>query len=200
VRTNHLIEPIQCILETANAPLSEYALIGQLQAQGWLEPIDSSNTLSLYSAHFLVYNALFHLHLYYLEHNQFLTISALQIYLTNGDDPTESSSTDLKQADETNQADMVSLRDYYLDWSHLDGATKESVSQLLNSFWEHFVNHDEYVEALTVLMLPSEKPVDYQQVKVAYQKLAMQHHPDRGGDVEQFQRINWAFGVLRRAL
>ena len=62
MRKNHLIEPIQCILEAATAPLSEYDLISQLQQQEWLARIDSANTVSLYSAHFLVYNALFQLH------------------------------------------------------------------------------------------------------------------------------------------
>lgn len=34
------------------------------------------------------------------------------------------------------------------------------------------------------------------EIKQAYRKLAMQHHPDRGGDAEQFQKIQQAYSVL----
>jgi hypothetical protein len=207
MRKNHLIEPIQCIVEAATAPLSEYELISQLQEQEWLTRIDSANTVSLYSAHFLVYNALFQLHAYYLERQQYLTISALTISL-NGEnnvdvnhDGTEIESRNVDADSRYNQADITSLRDYYLDWNHLESATQESVEGLLKGFWDRFVSDDDYTNALTALELLNDgQIIDYQQVKVAYQRLAMKHHPDRGGDVEQFQRINWAFGVLRRAL
>ena len=203
MRKNHLVEPIQCILEAATASLSEYELISQLQEQEWLARIDSANTVSLYSAHFLVYNALFQLHAYYLERHQYLTISALTISLDTGlsCDGAEPQSKNLEADDRYNQADIASLRDYYLDWDNLENATKDSVDELLNGFWDRFVSNDDYSDALAVLQLSHDgEAVDYRQVKTAYQRLAMKYHPDRGGDVEQFQRINWAFGVLRRAL
>jgi len=203
MRKNHLVEPIQCILEAATASLSEYELISQLQEQEWLARIDSANTVSLYSAHFLVYNALFQLHAYYLERHQYLTISALTISLDTGlsCDGAEPQSKNLEADNRYNQADIASLRDYYLDWDNLENATKDSVDELLNGFWDRLVSNDDYSDALAVLQLSHDgEAVDYRQVKTAYQRLAMKYHPDRGGDVEQFQRINWAFGVLRRAL
>ncbi len=33
-------------------------------------------------------------------------------------------------------------------------------------------------------------------IKRAYKKLAMQHHPDKGGDAEQFQKISQAYETL----
>ena len=203
MRKNHLVEPIQCILEAATASLSEYELISQLQEQEWLARIDSANTVSLYSAHFLVYNALFQLHAYYLERHQYLTISALTISLDTGlsCDGAEPQSKNLEADNRYNQADIASLRDYYLDWDNLENATKDSVDELLNGFWDRLVSNDDYSDALAALQLSHDgEAVDYRQVKTAYQRLAMKYHPDRGGDVEQFQRINWAFGVLRRAL
>ena len=34
------------------------------------------------------------------------------------------------------------------------------------------------------------------EIKKAYRKLAMQHHPDRGGDQAQFQKIQEAYNTL----
>lgn len=38
-----------------------------------------------------------------------------------------------------------------------------------------------------------------QEIKTAYRKLAMEHHPDRGGDESQFQRISQAYETLSDA-
>lgn len=42
-----------------------------------------------------------------------------------------------------------------------------------------------------------ERTCDAAAVKSAYRKLAMTHHPDKGGDAEAFRRIVEAFEVLR---
>ena len=35
-----------------------------------------------------------------------------------------------------------------------------------------------------------------QDIKTAYRKLAMEHHPDRGGDESHFQKISQAYDTL----
>lgn len=47
-----------------------------------------------------------------------------------------------------------------------------------------------------VLGLPATATKD--EAKEAYRRLAMQHHPDRGGDVEQFQAIKVAYELFQR--
>jgi curved DNA-binding protein len=38
-----------------------------------------------------------------------------------------------------------------------------------------------------------------EQIKTAYRKLAIQHHPDQGGDAEKFKQVTEAYEVLRDA-
>ena len=41
------------------------------------------------------------------------------------------------------------------------------------------------------------KSASPEELKRAYKKLAMQHHPDRGGDQKTFQEINEAYDTLK---
>ena len=40
-------------------------------------------------------------------------------------------------------------------------------------------------------------PVSAQQIRQQYRRLAMQHHPDRGGDSVKFRQISAAFQRLK---
>ena len=40
------------------------------------------------------------------------------------------------------------------------------------------------------------KDTPWDQIKKAFRKLAMQHHPDKGGDPEMFKKVRAAFEVL----
>jgi len=54
------------------------------------------------------------------------------------------------------------------------------------------VNNDKFYELLGV-----EKTATQHEIKKAHRKLALKHHPDKGGDEEQFKAINQAYEVLR---
>ena len=86
------------------------------------------------------------------------------------------------------------LRGYYLDLSNLESTSERDVDELLASFWLRFQSVDQRADALQELGLTD--PVDDATIKRAYRQLAMQHHPDRGGDTERLQAINAAVSVL----
>lgn len=190
-----LVDAVQCIVDTATEPFSEYQLIHMLNQQGWELSINAMNSLTLFTSHFLVFNALYRLQAEYWQKQQrYLAVSALSIHLhpkMESNKSAENDSTSL--AGYTSDAE---LRSYYLDISQLEAATEGSVNTLLNQFWECYIAADESNEALQLFEL--EHPVTQKDIKQRYRTLAMKHHPDRGGNPEKFQRVNWAFGVLQR--
>lgn len=187
----NLKEAIQAILEVAAKPVSEYQLIVQLREQGWDLPTDAVDTLALFKSHFLIYHALYHLQSDYWEARQYwLEISALAIALHPMPDFSSSTALHCYQQDHK-------LRAYYLDLSNLESETVDSISELLNQFWQVYINTDERSKALAVFQM--DETVSYDDIKRRYRQLAMEKHPDRGGDGQQFQQINWAFGVLQQA-
>ena len=82
------------------------------------------------------------------------------------------------------------LRDYYLDWRNLDGMTEAGVQRLLDAFWNRFGRCGDRERALAELDLVD--PVSDAVIKQAWRRLAMMHHPDRGGDKARLQVINHA--------
>lgn len=86
------------------------------------------------------------------------------------------------------------LRAYYLDLTHLEKTGKQEVLELLDTFWLRYTRHDRRAEALAALGLAD--PVDHLEIKRRYRELAMEHHPDRGGEMEKLQAINAAMGLL----
>ena len=82
------------------------------------------------------------------------------------------------------------LRDYYLDWRNLDGMTEAGVQRLLDAFWNRCGRVGDRERALAELGLVD--PVSDAVIKQAWRRLAMMHHPDRGGDEARLQAINHA--------
>ena len=175
--------------------LSEFELIQWLRESGTLPVARDalSDRLGLFRIHFLVFHGLYTLRLQLLESKQgVLEISPIKTRLL----PYFATETGVQEQDP--------LQDYYLDLSHFTGTTEEDVNSLLDDFWMKFaksafganplVSEDERQAALTVLGL--QDPVENTDIKMAYRRLAMAHHPDRGGDEETLKEINLAAKTL----
>ncbi|MHB1292692.1 MAG: DnaJ domain-containing protein, partial [Sulfuricella sp.] len=71
---------------------------------------------------------------------------------------------------------------------------KQEVLEMLDTFWLRFARLGHRAEALAALGLAD--PVDYPEIRRRYRELAMEHHPDRGGELEKLQAINAAMELL----
>jgi DnaJ-class molecular chaperone len=69
------------------------------------------------------------------------------------------------------------------------------VQQLLDDFWRALRGNQQQPEALATLGLSGRESAAEQ--KQQYRLLVQQHHPDKGGDAEQFRLIQAAWEQLR---
>jgi DnaJ-domain-containing protein 1 len=186
---NPLLTPIARLLHAHPEGLSEYALMKQLEFDGLRlddEP-DVTPELLLFRKHFLVMNALYRLRPVLADEGFDLTISALHIQLHPMDPEQAAAGQALARDDNP-------LRDYYLDWSEFENSSSAHVRRLLEGFWCRYLG-DERLEAAwrTLDLQPGAEP---DRIRVAYRRLAARHHPDRGGDAEQFRRVREAYELL----
>lgn len=165
---------------------SEFQLIQwlQLPEQGIFHADALKHTRTLFESHFLLMHVLYRLQQQWFEQQHaYLTISPLHIQKS------------LWQTGTTEQ--QVSSHDplaaYYLDLNEL-ATEEEEINQLLNSFWQKMLYNEHQQQDFATLKLSI--GADKASIKKQYRKLAMQHHPDRGGNAEQFHAIQVAFQRL----
>lgn len=180
-----LAETLLAILRAHPDGLTEYDLMRKLASDDpAFGPDAYSDELSLFQCHFILYH-----HLYRLrdelwnERQGDLAIHCLKIALR----PCPDDAVRLPATPDP-------LRAYYLDLSHLENTGKQEVLEMLDTFWLRFAHLGHRAEALTALGLAD--PVDYPEIKRRYRELAMEHHPDRGGELEKLQAINAAMELL----
>jgi DnaJ-domain-containing protein 1 len=191
-KNQQLVDVARYLLETNVEPVSEYQLLRLLKDRGWNLPISASDSLALFTSHFLLFNALYVLQDEYWCELRYLEISALKIVLHKAITSNEinRSSTSLLYHN------AHPLRSYYLNLSECELVTRDSLNNLLDQFWGRYFINDERAEALAFFSLPT--TASYSEIKKTYRRLAMHSHPDRGGDVHSFQSLNHAFDVLQR--
>lgn len=151
---------------------------------GW---INDDPTLALFHKHFAVMHSLYRLRHHYAEQGRELAISPLNIQLLP---------TCAKEAEATQvTASAHGVEQFYLEWAHFAEATSDTVTELLKDFWRRYAAVDDTVVALQRLGLEGE--ADWKQVQARYRRLAAEHHPDKGGDSEEFTQIREAYETLK---
>lgn len=188
---NVAIEEIQDILggilDARRTGISEHDLLRELAARhvDFFDGDYFRSTLGLFQRHFLLFHCLYLLRDRLRAAGQAdMTIHCLDIRIV----PYSSI-----RSDHPALADPLAA--YYLDLENLKSTGEADVLRLLDGFWKRFAGEGRRDEALAVMELAL--PVSYEEIKRQYRRLAMRLHPDRGGDAEQFQRLEWAMGVLR---
>lgn len=177
---------LQEILQLHPAGLSEYALLQHLRgdSRSGFAATNTEDNEDLFHTHFLLFHYLYRLR----DRLRSTQAGDLEIHtLTIRYYPTANAS-----AQALSQADP--LRSYYLDLTQLETTTRADIDAMLGRFWTRFSRYDRRDEALSILELSSD--ADDAAILLQYRRLAMQHHPDRGGDATKLQAIHAALAIL----
>jgi len=166
--------------------LSEYTLLKKLKALGYFGFLSNrpAKPDALYMAHFLLFHALYRLQKNnYYEKKGIIDIGPFNIRLR-----------DYQSGEAALTVSKDNLAAYYLDMANLDNTSRADVEALLDAFWREYARFDNREAALSELGLVD--PVDELTIKETYRRLAMHHHPDRGGESKRLQAINAAYAHL----
>jgi len=169
------------------AGLSEHALLSLLRRE---EPLfatfSAREPLSLFRGHYLLFHALYRLRERRLRAGQgSVRVEPLRIALEACAD-----------ASSALVAGVPDMGFWYADIRRLATVTAAGVVALLREFHTQRLVAGQRAAALAVLGLRD--PVDAACIEGQYRRLAMRHHPDRGGDEQHARELNAAIAVLRR--
>lgn len=181
---------LQAELEKNPEGIGEYDLLQNLKSHGYFDFLSSpASPHELFHAHFFLFHSLYLLRDIFLDKKLYiLNIHTLKIQLQ----PYHVGIKSIESENNLQEADK--LRAYYLDLNNLEKMSEDDVYDMLTAFWNKINRYDNREAALAELGLTD--PVDDKVIKQEYRRLAMQHHPDRGGDSEKLQKINDAVALL----
>ena len=166
--------------------VSEYELLRWLQApqQGIFRTDALRDPLLLFRSHFILMHCLYRLRSQWAENRTaILEISPLQIRRMPW-----------QQSDRQAAAWHDPLASYYLDLNELNTG-RDDVEAMLRHFWQQMLLPDHQQQDLALLELT--EPVTAKEIRLQYRRLAMRHHPDRGGNEQHFCQLQAAFQRLK---
>lgn len=183
---NPLIAPLLALLQQAAGSYKVHELMAALRQQGAIPQLADDERLQLFRVNFLIMNALYQLQAEFWQEGWWLVISTLDIRLEQ-----------LAETPDASHAFALSenLRSYYLDWQVFWQTDRAEVEGLLNRFWRAYDCEGHKTEALALFDL--HEGASQEVIRRRWRELALQHHPDRGGNAETFIRIRWAWQCLR---
>ena len=144
--------------------------------------------LALFQRHFIVQHLLYQLQQQWSEQEfAWLEIGLAQVQLHT------------YQAQKPTDYDQ-GRASYYLDWQHFYQMSSATLQRQLDDFWS-YVQRTPVADPLSLQQacqhLQLNWPCTLLQLKRQYRSLALQHHPDRGGDSQHFQQVRQAYQRLR---
>ena len=147
-----------------------------------------SDDMNRFQLHFVLYHLLYRVQQQLLDSQQgYLSVELAKVRLLSV------SHTQVSDAHD-------SRRQYYLNWHNFYQMTEQLLDQHLNAFWQNFTVSQftqvalNEAEAKALLQLPAH--FNLAQLKKAYRTKALQLHPDRGGDAQQFILLRHAYQQL----
>lgn len=181
----------EALLRTHPQGMTELEMIKQLQSSPWslLEKANFSEPAALFPVHFLLFHALYRLRDDLAAHGEWLSIRPLDIHISF-QAPGQPSFKDPGRYDQ--------LRAFYLDLTNYR-LPRSTLDRMLDNFWRGVQRptDQELDEALGLLELEC-LPPHFSAVKKQFRRLAMRHHPDRGGNNQRLQQLNQAIAVVRQ--
>lgn len=175
----------------AAQPIEEQYLLSRLGLKLHSETVLSAD-LARFQQHFVLYHLLYRLQQQMLALEQgYLSIELAKVRLL----PLANAAQQLTQRQQD-----TGRRQYYLNWQNYYLMTEQLLDQHLSDFWQQFsttlATHAELAttDALALLQLPANFTL--QQLKKAYRSKALQLHPDRGGEQQQFILLRQAYQQL----
>lgn len=195
-----LIEQVRSFLMTEKEPVSEHDLVAELSHNSAFQGFNRGSAITKqFQMHFLIMHVLYRLRERLMDTQYRLHMRPDAIYLCDLDAPERVSAN----MDEEEQNDAVgveeedeAVRDYYLDLTQLT-VGNGSLARSPDDYKRHY-NRSQRQESLAALELKS--GADWRAVKSAYRLKAIEYHPEKGGDVKQFQRVREAYNELKRSL
>ncbi len=181
------------LLSAHPAGLSEHELLKRLREENPLfANFDARQPLSLFRGHFLLFHALYRLReRTSRERRGRLGIDPLRIVL----EPAISLDAAPVNGASLVPSDAGDWSGWYADLGRWETTTAAEVIELLRRFRAAGRAKDRRRAALAELGL--QDPVDDATIKRRYRRLAMRHHPDRGGDGVRLREINAALATLQ---
>jgi len=187
-QNNPLTPAILQVLREHRGPLGIHQLLQQIKQACTIPLLDEDEQLALFKLNWLMMNALYQLQDMFYQQNYYLHISTLQIRLQP---------LTCNQGNQLAQTSQQALRDYYLDWRQFSETSKAQVQALLEDVWRYCISDEKQQQACAILGVVADARLS--EIRQSYRSLASRHHPDKGGDAEQFMLIREAYEVLLKA-
>ncbi len=165
----------------------EFDLLAALEERGQpgFRSRSERSRLDLYRRHYQLFHALYSLR----DRLRAAALADLQVHCL------EIRLLAYRNPEEHSPAARDELRDYYRDPGSIDSLCEEDVEALIEGGLKRIGARRRRAQALAVLGLAD--PVTSSQIRRRFHTLALQRHPDQGGDAQRSREISAAASALR---